>query len=80
MLVKFCKKFCKSSAIIALIILLSPLIFIFLIYRKYSQMHITQKRKKCIDKGINILEAIKIGGIDQWISIRGENTGKILLY
>lgn len=73
MIVKFFKKFCKSSTIIALIILPSPFIFIFLIYRKYLKMHITQTRIKCTGNGINILEAIKIGGIEQWISVRGED-------
>lgn len=41
--------------------------------RKYIQIRTIKNRNKRLQDGINILESIRIGGIEQWISVRGEH-------
>ena len=72
-MVDFIKKVTKCIGIsisIFLIVAISP---IFLSYRKILQYRIIKKRNKRLQNGIHILEPITIGGLQQWISVRGEH-------
>jgi proline iminopeptidase len=48
-------------------------------YRSYVQHRIADERAIRSRTGIDSLESIRIGGIDQWIHIRGENTNNPVL-
>jgi len=48
-------------------------------YRWYVQRQISDDRAVRSSRGIDRLEAVRIGGIDQWIHIRGEDTNNPLL-
>jgi pimeloyl-ACP methyl ester carboxylesterase len=52
-----------------------------LLYRKYLQHTVDQEHAISSPNGINRLEPVRIGGIDQWIEVRGQNvTNPILLF
>ena len=52
-----------------------------LLYRKYLQHKVSGKRAITSSDGIESLEAKRIGGIDQWIEVRGQNLkNPILLF
>ena len=44
-----------------------------LLYRKYLQHKVAEELAITSPNGINSLEAVRIGGIDQWIELRGQN-------
>jgi pimeloyl-ACP methyl ester carboxylesterase len=48
-------------------------------YRWYVQRQISEDRAIRSSRGIDRLEAVRIGGIDQWIHVRGEDTNNPLL-
>jgi pimeloyl-ACP methyl ester carboxylesterase len=50
-----------------------------LLYRKYLQHKIAEQRAITSPSGINSLEAVRIGGIDQWIEVRGQNVNNPIL-
>jgi proline iminopeptidase len=50
-----------------------------LLYRKYLQHKIVEQRAITSPNGINSLEAVRIGGIDQWIEVRGQNVNNPIL-
>src|SRR5580704_11513064 len=50
-----------------------------LTYRKYLQYKVGEARVIRSPAGINTLEPVRIGGIDQWIEVRGENVNNPIL-
>jgi len=50
-----------------------------LLYRKYLQHKITEERAISSPDGIDSLEPVRIGGIDQWIEVRGQNVSNPIL-
>lgn len=48
-------------------------------YRWYAQRQIAEERAIRSHEGIDSLESVRIGGIDQWIHIRGENANNPVL-
>ena len=50
-----------------------------LLYRKYLQHDVSEVRAIRSPNGIDSLEAVHIGGIDQWIEVRGQNINNPIL-
>ncbi|HSM86977.1 MAG TPA: alpha/beta fold hydrolase [Candidatus Limnocylindrales bacterium] len=50
-----------------------------LLYRKHLQNKVAAKRAIHSPRGINSLEAVRIGGIDQWIQVRGQDVDNPIL-
>jgi pimeloyl-ACP methyl ester carboxylesterase len=50
-----------------------------LLYRKYLQHEVAEERAINSPYGINSLESVRIGGIDQWIEVRGQNVNNPIL-
>ncbi len=50
-----------------------------LLYRKYLQHKVAEERAITSLAGINSLESVRIGGIDQWIEVRGQNVNNPIL-
>jgi proline iminopeptidase len=50
-----------------------------LLYRKYLQHRVAEARAIRSPHGINSLESARIGGIDQWIEVRGQNVNNPIL-
>ncbi len=50
-----------------------------LLYRKYLQRKIAAEHAITSPHGINSLERVRIGGIDQWIEVRGEDVSNPIL-
>jgi proline iminopeptidase len=50
-----------------------------LLYRKYLQHNIAAQRAISSPNGIDSLEPVRIGGIDQWIEVRGQNVNNPIL-
>ena len=50
-----------------------------LLYRKYLQHRVAEERAIRSPKGINSLEPALIGGIEQWIEVRGEDVNNPIL-
>jgi len=50
-----------------------------LLYRKYLQHEVSQARAISSPDGIDSLQAVRIGGIDQWIEVRGQNVNNPIL-
>src|SRR6202046_3820919 len=50
-----------------------------LLYRAYLQHKVVQERAITSPDGINSLQAVRIGGIDQWIEVRGQNVNNPIL-
>ncbi len=50
-----------------------------LLYRKYLQYKVAQERAISSPDGINSLEPVRIGGIDQWIEVRGQHANNPIL-
>ena len=66
---------------IAVAILLFVLLSSALLYRKHLQHKVAEEYSINSPNGINSLEPVRIGGIDQWIEVRGQNVNNpILLY
>ena len=49
------------------------------LYRKYLQREVSEGRAITSSNGIDSLEAVRIGGIDQWIEVRGQNVNNPIL-
>jgi pimeloyl-ACP methyl ester carboxylesterase len=50
-----------------------------LLYRKYLQHKVVEERAITSPNGIDSLEPVRIGGIDQWIEVRGQNVNNPIL-
>jgi proline iminopeptidase len=50
-----------------------------LLYRKLLQYRVSEKRAIHSSNGINSLEGVRIGGIDQWIEVRGQDVNNPIL-
>jgi proline iminopeptidase len=50
-----------------------------LLYRKYLQHNVAKERAIASSDGIDSLEPVRIGGIDQWIEVRGQNVNNPIL-
>ena len=50
-----------------------------LLYRKYLQHQVAEDRAITSPPGINTLERVRIGGIDQWIQVRGRSMNSPIL-
>ncbi|MBZ5535272.1 MAG: alpha/beta hydrolase [Acidobacteriia bacterium] len=50
-----------------------------LLYGKCLQYKVAEERAISSPTGINSLEAVRIGGIDQWIEVRGQNVNNPIL-
>jgi proline iminopeptidase len=50
-----------------------------LLYRKYLQHRVAEERAITSPNGINSLEPVRIGGIVQWIEVRGQNVNNPIL-
>ena len=50
-----------------------------LLYRKYLQHKVAEERAITSPNGINSLEPVRIGGIDQWVEVRGQNVNNPIL-
>lgn len=50
-----------------------------LLYRKYLQHRVAEERAISSPNGINSLEPVRIGGIDQWIEVRGQDVSNPIL-
>lgn len=50
-----------------------------LLYREYLQHQLTKERAITSATGIDSLEPVRIGGIDQWIHVRGQNVNNPIL-
>ena len=50
-----------------------------LLYRKYLQRRVSEERAISSPDGIDSLEPVRIGGIDQWIEVRGQNVNNPIL-
>jgi pimeloyl-ACP methyl ester carboxylesterase len=64
---------------IAILCLLVALVSSALLYRAYRQHRVAEKRAITSPHGIDSLEAVQIGGIDQWIEVRGQNLDNPIL-
>jgi proline iminopeptidase len=50
-----------------------------LLYRKYLQHQTAEARAITSPDGINSLESARIGGIDQWVEVRGQNVNNPII-
>lgn len=50
-----------------------------LLYRKYLEHKVAKRRTISSNEGIDSLDAVSIGGIKQWIQVRGENVSNPIL-
>ena len=50
-----------------------------LLCRKYLQHKVAEERAITSPNGINSLEPVRIGGIDQWVEVRGQNVNNPIL-
>jgi proline iminopeptidase len=64
---------------IALVCLIVVVLSSALLYRKYLQHKVAEKRAIHSSNGIDSLERVRIGGIDQWIEVRGQNVNNPIL-
>jgi proline iminopeptidase len=64
---------------IAIICLIIVALSSALLYRKYLQHEVSEARAISSPNGIDSLEAVRIGGIDQWIEVRGQNVNNPIL-
>jgi proline iminopeptidase len=72
------RKFLKHAAITIACLVLITFAFA-LTYRKRLQHTVADRRAITSSKGIDSLEAVQIGGIDQWIEVRGQNVDNPIL-
>jgi proline iminopeptidase len=49
------------------------------LYRKFLQHKVAEERAITSPSGINSLESVRIGGINQWIEVRGQNVNNPIL-
>ena len=72
------KKIIKYVAI-AIACLVMVVVSSALLYRKYLQHKVAGARAITSPKGIDSLERVRIGGIDQWIQVRGQDVSNPIL-
>jgi proline iminopeptidase len=58
---------------------LGVLLSLALLYREYRQHRVAVERAIHSPNGINSLERVRIGGIDQWIEVRGQDVNNPIL-
>jgi proline iminopeptidase len=75
---KLIKKTLKYGGIAIVCLIIVTLGFA-LLYRKYLQHKVSDARAIRSPSGIDSLEAVRIGGIDQWIEVRGQNVNNPIL-
>ncbi len=63
------------GALCLVVVVLSSALF----YRKYLQHKAAEERAITSPPGIDSLEPVRIGGIDQWIEVRGQNVNNPIL-
>jgi pimeloyl-ACP methyl ester carboxylesterase len=66
-------------AVLAIVCLAVVLLSSALLYRKYLQHSVAVERAITSPTGINSLESVRIGGIDQWIQVRGQDVNNPIL-
>jgi hypothetical protein len=64
---------------ISILVLIVALISFGLLYRKYLQHRVAEARAITSANGIESLEPVRIGGIEQWIEVRGQNVNNPIL-
>jgi proline iminopeptidase len=64
---------------IAIVCLVVVVLSSALLYRKYLQHEVAEERAIHSPNGINSLEPARIGGIEQWIEVRGQNVNNPIL-
>jgi proline iminopeptidase len=64
---------------IAVVFLVAVLLSSALLYRKYLQHKVAEERAIRSPDGVESLEPVRIGGIDQWIEVRGQNVNNPIL-
>lgn len=72
------KKILKYGAI-AVVCLIFVTLSAALLYRKYLQHKVSEARAITSVNGIDSPEAVRIGGIEQWIEVRGQNVNNPIL-
>jgi proline iminopeptidase len=72
------KKILKYVGIVV-VCLIAVVLSSALLYRKYLQHKVAEERAITSPNGIDSLEAVRIGGIDQWIEVRGQNVNNPIL-
>jgi pimeloyl-ACP methyl ester carboxylesterase len=72
------RKIIKYVAI-AIVCLVMVVISCALLYRKYLQYKVAGARAITSPEGIDSLERVRIGGIDQWIQVRGQDVNNPIL-
>ena len=75
---KLIKKTLKYGGIAIVCLIIVTLGFA-LLYRKYLQHKVSETRAIRSPNGIDSLEAVRIGDIDQWIEVRGQNVNNPIL-
>jgi proline iminopeptidase len=66
---------CAGIGLVGLVLALSSALF----YRQYLQHKVAEERAITSPTGINSLEPVRIGGIDQWIEVRGRSVNNPIL-
>jgi proline iminopeptidase len=62
------------------VVCLAVVVFSFaLLYRKYLQHKVVEERAITSPTGINSLDPVRIGGIDEWVEVRGQNLNNPIL-
>ena len=64
---------------LSLLVLVAVAVSSALLYRKYLQYKVTTARAIRSPNGINRLEHVRIGGIDQWMEVRGQDVNNPIL-
>ena len=72
------KKILKYGAL-GLVCLVAAVVSSALLYRDYLQHEVRKERAIHTPNGIESLEAVRIGGIEQWIEVRGEDVNNPIL-
>ena len=68
-----------KRAVLAGLGLVLAAVSVSLVYRAYRQHAVAAERAIRSPDGIDSLQAVRIGGIDQWIHVRGEHVGNPIL-
>jgi proline iminopeptidase len=66
-------------AVVTVVSLIVAIVLAALLYRAYLQHQVAEQRAIRSPQGIASLEHVRIGGIDQWIEVRGENVNNPIL-
>lgn len=60
-------------------ILLAATVVVLILLRLYAQHKVAREIRVTAPRGIHSIEKVKLGGLDQWIQIRGEDRSKPIL-